>query len=117
MIPLSADEMVDDLFAAAQSDDRFWQYMPYGPFKNSGEMQAWLLSMQNSSSDFIFGVKHNTSNHFVGMCGYLAHVPDHRRIEIGHVWYGREAQKTKINTEATYLLLKYAFETLNYPPS
>jgi RimJ/RimL family protein N-acetyltransferase len=38
--------------------------------------------------------------------------PEHRGLEIGGTWYGLEFQRTVVNTECKYLLLKYAFETL-----
>ena len=34
------------------------------------------------------------------------------RIEIGWTWVAREWQRTRVNTEAKYLLLRHAFETL-----
>jgi RimJ/RimL family protein N-acetyltransferase len=34
------------------------------------------------------------------------------RVEIGWTWVGREWQRTAVNTEAKYLLLRHAFETL-----
>lgn len=36
-----------------------------------------------------------------------------RRVEIGATWYGVEVQRTAINTEAKYLLLKHAFQELD----
>jgi len=36
----------------------------------------------------------------------------HRRVEIGWTWYGRDFQRTAVNTESKYLLLRHAFETL-----
>ena len=36
----------------------------------------------------------------------------HRRLEIGWTWVARIWQRTAINTETKYLLLKHAFETL-----
>ena len=36
----------------------------------------------------------------------------HRRAEIGWTWVAREWQRTAVNTEAKYLLLRHAFETL-----
>ena len=36
--------------------------------------------------------------------------PTHRRIEIGWTWIGRPWQRTVINTEAKYLMLRHAFE-------
>jgi RimJ/RimL family protein N-acetyltransferase len=36
----------------------------------------------------------------------------HRRLEIGWTWYARPWQRTAVNTETKYLLLRHAFETL-----
>ncbi|MDR7419208.1 MAG: GNAT family protein [Armatimonadota bacterium] len=36
----------------------------------------------------------------------------HRRVEIGWTWYGRSWQRTAVNTECKYLLLRHAFEVL-----
>jgi len=35
-----------------------------------------------------------------------------RRLEIGWTWLGRQWQRTHVNTEAKYLLLQHAFESL-----
>jgi RimJ/RimL family protein N-acetyltransferase len=36
----------------------------------------------------------------------------HRRVEIGWTWLARSWQRTAVNTEAKYLMLRYAFEKL-----
>jgi len=36
-----------------------------------------------------------------------------RKLEIGSTWLSTAWQKTFVNTEAKYLMLRYAFETLN----
>jgi RimJ/RimL family protein N-acetyltransferase len=38
--------------------------------------------------------------------------PEQRGLEIGGTWYGLAYQRTAVNTEAKYLLLKHAFEGL-----
>ncbi len=35
-----------------------------------------------------------------------------RKLEIGHTWLSASAQRTGINTEAKYLLLTHAFDTM-----
>ncbi|WP_250455293.1 GNAT family protein [Caballeronia sp. ATUFL_M2_KS44] len=35
-----------------------------------------------------------------------------RKLEIGHTWLSRSVQRTAANTEAKYLLLRYAFEVM-----
>jgi RimJ/RimL family protein N-acetyltransferase len=37
--------------------------------------------------------------------------PDHRRVEIGWTWIGRDWQRTAVNTETKLLMLTHAFET------
>lgn len=36
--------------------------------------------------------------------------PEHRKVEIGWTWIGRPWQRTFVNTEAKYLMLRHAFE-------
>jgi RimJ/RimL family protein N-acetyltransferase len=38
--------------------------------------------------------------------------PADRGLEIGGTWYGAAYQRTAVNTECKYLLLKHAFEAL-----
>lgn len=35
-----------------------------------------------------------------------------RKLEIGHTWLSQSVQRTAVNTEAKYLLLKHAFEVM-----
>ncbi len=37
----------------------------------------------------------------------------HRRVEIGWTWVGREYQRSHVNTEAKYLMLRHGFEQLD----
>ncbi len=39
--------------------------------------------------------------------------PEHLGLEIGGTWYAPKFQRTGVNTECKYLLLKYAFETMS----
>ncbi|KAJ3194530.1 hypothetical protein HDU82_002441, partial [Entophlyctis luteolus] len=57
------------------------------------------------------GVK---SKEAVGIDCYLNIVPANRSIEIGHVMFGPKLARTAAATEASYLLMKYAFEQLHY---
>lgn len=47
-----------------------------------------------------------------GISCYLDMRPDHRGLEIGNTWFGRDYQGTTVNPEAKYLMLRHAFETL-----
>ena len=53
------------------------------------------------------------SGKVVGSTRYMNIEAPHRRLEIGTTWIGKSFQRTAINTEAKYLLLKHVFETLD----
>ena len=46
------------------------------------------------------------------MASYLRFAPDHRVVEIGHIWFGAALQRTPGATEAIYLLARHAFGEL-----
>lgn len=60
-----------------------------------------------------FAVMNKKSGKAVGMTAYNKIDQETRRVEIGATWYSREVQRTAINTEAKFLLLLHAFETLS----
>ncbi len=47
-----------------------------------------------------------------GTTSFLEIRPDHRGLEIGYTWIGKEFQGTHVNPENKYILLRHAFETL-----
>jgi N-acetyltransferase len=48
----------------------------------------------------------------VGGTALLDYAEVHRRIEIGHTWLVKRAWRATLNTEAKFLLLRHAIETL-----
>jgi RimJ/RimL family protein N-acetyltransferase len=59
-----------------------------------------------------FVIRDNATGDIVGSTRYFNVEAAHRRLEIGHTWHARRAQRTGINTECKLLLLTHAFETL-----
>ncbi|MBS0194714.1 MAG: GNAT family N-acetyltransferase [Proteobacteria bacterium] len=49
----------------------------------------------------------------VGSTRYCHVDARNRRLEIGYTWYAARVQRTGLNTEAKWLLLRHAFETLD----
>jgi RimJ/RimL family protein N-acetyltransferase len=69
--------------------------------------------MQREQGALPFVVRRKSDNRIVGSTRYFNVDAKNRRLEIGHTWYSKAAQRTGINTEAKLNLLKHAFETLN----
>ena len=90
----------------------FWHFMLYGDMKTEADMRNWVLDILSRKQDIPFVVVHLASGRVAGATRYLNIMPKDRGLEIGGTWYGPEFQRTAVNTECKYLLLKYAFESL-----
>ena len=92
-----------------------WRYLLYGEVDSPEKMQAFiadLLERQAQGTDLPFVVVHLPSGRLAGCTRYMDIRPDHRNLEIGGTWYGLAYQRTSVNSEAKYLLLRHAFENL-----
>ena len=93
----------------------FWHFMVYGNINTTDDMRNWvldILSRAKHGSDLPFVAIHLASGRVAGATRYLNIMPRDRGLEIGGTWYGPEFQRTAVNTECKYLLLRHAFETL-----
>ncbi|GJQ21444.1 MAG: GCN5 family N-acetyltransferase [Bacteroidia bacterium] len=61
-----------------------------------------------------FAILERLSQRIVGSTRFANIEPMHKRLEIGWTWIGRPWQRTAVNTETKYLLLRHAFETMQY---
>jgi RimJ/RimL family protein N-acetyltransferase len=105
---------VPDLTVVGQ-DDALWAYIPYAPVRSEADMRAWvrdMLARQARGGDLPLAVMDLATGRAIGATRYLDIQPAHRAVEIGGSWYGRAYQRTAVNTESKYLLLRHAFETL-----
>lgn len=93
----------------------FWHFMVYGPMDSETDMQNWvkdILTRADKGTDVPFVVVHLASGRLAGATRYMNIMPKDRGLEIGGTWYGQEFQRTAVNTECKYLLLRHAFEML-----
>ena len=58
------------------------------------------------------GTQKIKSGRAAGSTRFLNMDAANRRVEIGNTWLGTRFQRTALNTEAKYLMLRHAFETL-----
>ncbi|MDZ7858187.1 GNAT family N-acetyltransferase [Sphaerotilus sp.] len=70
------------------------------------------LGLQSAGSMLPFAVL-DANGVPVGMTTYMHIDARFRRVEIGSTWLARRVQRTALNTEAKWLLLRHAFETLD----
>lgn len=111
--PLSFSHVLD--LSVAGADQSIWRFMLYGNVQDETAMHAWvadLLNRQAKGADLPFAVILLDAGKAIGATRYLNIDVANRSLEIGGTWYGVSYQRTGVNTECKYLLLKHAFEDL-----
>jgi RimJ/RimL family protein N-acetyltransferase len=97
------------------NEPAIWKFMVYGDMSGPGKMVEWVADMlrrKANGADQPFAVRHNPTGRLAGATRYMEIRREHMGLEIGGTWFGREYQRTPVNTESKYLLLRHAFEDL-----
>ena len=95
-------------------DPAIYRFKPYR-MASQDDMRTFVTRAQSNlamDEGMGFVTIDRTSGDPVGSSSYFAADALHRRLEIGGTWVIPARQRTPINTEAKYLMLRYAFETL-----
>ncbi|WP_222983002.1 GNAT family N-acetyltransferase [Flagellimonas meishanensis] len=112
LLPLETSHK--EALLTAATDGRLWELW-YTSVPSAKTIDSYLqtaLAEQKNGHSLPFVVVDKKTNSIVGSTRYMNIEALHKRLEIGHTWYAKSAQRTGINTECKYLLLEYAFETL-----
>jgi N-acetyltransferase len=110
LVPLCAGHLPD--LTAAGADPAIWQWFSLHAGTPEG-MRAFVedaLAMQRAGTGVPFSVVEAASGAVVGSTRFGAIERKHRRAEIGWTWLAPCAQRTGVNTETKYLMLRHAFE-------
>lgn len=115
--PVDPRVHAEELFAAGHNvdgSDDVWTYLGYGPFAGQGAFTAWLRDCAASSDPIFYAVADLDQGRFLGMASFMDIQPKVGGIEIGHIWFGPELQRTRAATEALYLMMTYVLDDLSY---
>ena len=95
-------------------DPELWRWIPYRA-TTADEMRAYVksaLDAQAAGTALPFATVERSAGRVIGSTRYMNIDLPNRRVEIGATWIAKPWQRTAINTEAKYLMLRHAFETL-----
>ena len=95
-------------------EQELWRWIPT-PVQTTDDMAAYVelaLKEQANGLSLPFAQIEKSAGRVIGSTRYMNIEKTHHRAEIGCTWIGREWQRTAVNTESKYLLLRHAFETL-----
>ena len=95
-------------------DPELWELIPYRvttPDDMADYMQT-ALDAQRAGTALPFATVHVASGQVIGSTRFMNIDVPNRRVEIGATWIAAPWRRTSVNTEAKYLMLRHAFDTL-----
>lgn len=112
-----AYEHTDDLYNHCGNDEEVWRWLAqHNPVSRDAMHQIITRALieRDAGEREPFAVISVETGEVIGSTSFLDQVPEHRRVEIGWTFYGREFWRSPVNTEAKLLLMTEAFEVRKY---
>jgi RimJ/RimL family protein N-acetyltransferase len=110
--PLTLEHL--DALCSVGLDEDLWRWTTTH-IRTRDDLRRYVeaaLDGQRSGSVLPFATVLQAENRVIGSTRFGNIDRPNRRVEIGWTWIGRPWQRTAANTEAKYLMLRHAFETL-----
>ncbi|MBI2929931.1 MAG: GNAT family N-acetyltransferase [Verrucomicrobia bacterium] len=110
--PLSLAHL--DALCEVGLDEELWRWTP-DQARTRDDMRAYILEAladQERGAMLPFATVLKAESRVVGSTRFGNIDLRNRRVEIGWTWIARPWQRTVVNTEAKYLMLRHAFESL-----
>jgi N-acetyltransferase len=111
--PLSLGHL--DQLCEVGLDEDLWRWIPT-QVRTRDDMRDYIetaLKSRQEGTAMPFATLDKASGRAIGSTRFANIDMANRHVEIGWTWIGREWQRTAVNTEAKYLMLRHAFESLN----
>lgn len=96
-------------------DEGIWRWNPFYVLRTPEDVQAYIAAavrQQAEGTALAFATIYKDAAHAVGSTRFCGFDAANRRLEIGSTWIAPPWQRTVVNTEAKYLMLRHAFEVL-----
>ncbi|EUC75334.1 MULTISPECIES: GNAT family N-acetyltransferase [unclassified Streptococcus] len=113
---LSKDKHGADLYEVygPNSPADMWTYLFQNPVQSQEEWSALLDQMLAAQDRFYYAIVDKESGKALGTFALMRIDRGSRVIEVGSVTYSPQLKRTRLATEAQYLLACYVFEELEY---
>lgn len=95
-------------------DEPIWTYLGIGPFASLAAFETHFAAMAASSDPLHFALVDTASGTPMGTFALMRIDAANGVVEVGFVVYSPRLRRTRIATEALYLLMRHVFEDLGY---
>jgi len=106
---VDADRHAAEIHRANSASDAIWDYLPYGPYASAAAYHRWMREVAGGSDPVFYAIRNLETGRFAGVASYLRIAPEAGSIEVGHINFSPELQRTRAATEAMYLMMGWAF--------
>ena len=110
--PLRRDHAGDFWNVAKDALDDIFEWIPYR-LKTRGDFERLVqkaFDEQKRGESVVFATVERNAGRVIGSTRFMNIDRINRRVEIGSTWIAPLWQRTAVNTEAKYLMLRHAFE-------
>lgn len=114
--PFSVEAHASGLFAVF-SEDRggdLWRFRDVGPFADEVAFTAHARAAMTGDDPLFFVIRDATDGLVLGSAAFMRVVPPHGVIEVGTISYSPRLKRTRLATEAMFLMARRAFDELGY---
>lgn len=114
--PIDPARHADALFQAysQMADARDWLYLSVGPFPDAQAYRAYAEKIARETDPLHFAVVDLRNELPVGTLALMRQQPQHGVVEVGFVAFSPTLQRSRISTEAQFLLMSHVFDELGY---
>ncbi len=111
VVPFDAEAHTSPLFDAYSADDgRMWTYMPFGPFPSADALKVETLNRIRNNGFQTYVICEIENNQPIGQASYMRYDLASGSVEVGAVSFSPALKRSRIATEAMYLMMKHAFD-------
>ena len=104
------------LFEALSADEAgaLWTYLPESPAADLTALTEWVMRVSGKTDPAFYALIERSTGRCLGRAAYMRIAPEAGSIEVGSILYSPRLQRTPMATEAMFLMMQHAFETLGY---
>jgi len=114
--PIEPARDAERLYRLSHGETRqaLWAYLSSGPFATPSDFEGHVASIAASTTDTVYWAIADATDAAVGWLSLMRIEPRHRVIEVGNILYTPLLQRTRLATEAQFLIARHVFEDLGY---
>ncbi|KAH7684455.1 hypothetical protein AAVH_41037 [Aphelenchoides avenae] len=116
MEPINASKHFSDLYPAnkyAHENGLHLLSLEFPPAEEEA-YRKWMETMERSDDPFFYAIVDKATGKAGGWQSFRRISPEHGTAEVAHVYYGPSISKTRMATEAQYLVGRLIFDELKY---